>query len=160
MTVGSWHRGFNRLIKDVDKLISEGVITDHVIAQTGYGSYIPNHMDAMDFCSPDEFRDLISRSRMVISHAGVGTIAQAVKELKPVVVVPRQARLAEHFDDHQFVTAETLEKEGKILVAYEIDALTDKIRAAENFIPKQSQGAHEILRAVQEFIEGIIEKKG
>jgi UDP-N-acetylglucosamine transferase subunit ALG13 len=159
LTVGSWHRGYNRLIKAVDELVGCGVITDEVIAQTGNGSYKPKHLTTISFCSPDEFVNFISRSRVVISHAGVGTIAQAVKKFKPVVVVPRKASLGEHFDDHQFVTAETFEKEGKVLVAYEVDELVYKIQQTENFIPNQTRGTNEILYAVQEFIDSIIAKK-
>ena len=79
LAVGNWHKGFDRLVKAVDDLIGSGVITDGVTAQTGYGSYKPKHMTVMNFCSPDEFKNLISKAELVVSHAGVGTIAQAIK---------------------------------------------------------------------------------
>ena len=159
LTVGSWHRGYNRLIKAVDELVGSGIITEEVVAQVGKGSYKPKYLTTINFCSSDEFVNFISRSKMVIAHAGVGTIAQAVKKSKPVVVVPRKSALGEHFDDHQFVTAETLEKEGKVLVAYKVDDLADKIKQAENFVPNQTQRTNEIIYAVQEFLDNIIAKK-
>ena len=81
----------------------------------------------MAFCSPDNFTSNIKIARVIITHAGIGTIIQAVELEKPVIVVPRKASLGEHVDDHQYITAETLEKEGKILVAYEVSELPDRL---------------------------------
>ncbi len=159
LTVGSWHRGYNRLIKAVDELVESGVIHDEVIAQTGYSSYRPKRIKVIKFCSPDEFLNFVAQAKIVISHAGVGTIVEAVKKFKPVVVVPRKSCLGEHFDNHQFVTAETLEKEGKILVAYEVGELAHKIKQAEDFTPDHFEVANEILCAVQAFVDRVIAKK-
>jgi UDP-N-acetylglucosamine transferase subunit ALG13 len=160
LTVGTWRAGYDRLVEAVDELVSNRSITDEVIAQTGYSSYEPKHMTVIKFCSPEEFVDLISRARLVISHAGMGTIIETVKQTKPVVVVPRKAELGEVDNDHQFVTAKQLEKEGKILVAYEIDKLQDKLKEAETFVPVPGQGSKEILQVVQQFIDDLITRKG
>jgi beta-1,4-N-acetylglucosaminyltransferase len=159
LTVGSWYKGFNRLVKAVDELVGYGIITDKVIAQIGNSSYEPKHMEVIDFCSPDEFGNIISQAKVVISHAGVGTIAQTIRKRKPIVVVPRKGSLGEHFDDHQFVTAETLEKEGKVLVAYETNDIQYKLEQAETFVPNQAEGSQGILNAIQAFIDDIIINK-
>lgn len=160
LTVGTWRSGYDRLVESVDELVNNGVITDEVIAQTGYSSYKPKHMKFMDFCSPDEFVNIISKARIVISHAGMGTIIEAVKQAKPVIVVPRKSTLGEVDTDHQFITAKQLETEGKILVAYEVNKLPDKLKEAETFVPVQEQGSKEILKMVQEFIDDVITRKG
>ena len=159
LTVGTWRVGYDRLVKAVDELVNNGLITEEVIAQTGYSSYKSKYMTVMDFCSPDEFVDIISKARIVISHAGMGTIIEAVKQAKPVIVVPRKSTLGEVDTDHQFTTAKQLEKESKILVAYEVDKLPDKLKEAETFVPVQGQGSKEILNVVQKFIDDLITRK-
>ena len=159
LTVGSWRKGFDRLIKAVDELVENGFIKEPVIAQIGHSSYVPKNMKTMEFCSPDDFSELISQARMIIAHAGIGTIAMAVRKQKPVVVVPRKSSLGEHFDDHQFATAKALEKEGKILVAYEVEQLEEKARQAENFVPEKTRPSNQILSAVQQFIDNFKAEK-
>jgi UDP-N-acetylglucosamine transferase subunit ALG13 len=110
-----------------------------VTAQIGSGSYRPAKLDVIEYCSPDEFKDIMSRSRVIITHAGIGTIGQAIEFFRPVIVVPRRAELGESSDNHQWTTARELEKEGKILVAYELTELSDKLRQAESFIPSGRQ---------------------
>jgi len=159
LTVGTWRKGFDRLVKAVDELVGGGVIIDEVIAQIGYGSYKPNYLKTIDFCSPDEFEHLISRAKVLISHAGVGTMALAIKRRKPVIVVPRKVSLGEVDNDHQFTTARHLEAEGKILVAYEVSELPAKLEQAKTFVPIGTQDSHQILHVVQEFIDSVVEKK-
>ncbi len=159
LAIGNWHKGFDRLVKAVDELRATGIITEDVIAQIGQGKYSPTNLEAIDYCSPDEFENLIYRAKLVISHAGIGTIAQAIKHCKPVVVVPRKASLGEHFDDHQFTTAKQLEVEGKILVAYEVSELPTKIEEAKTFVPLKEESSEKIIQVVKEFIDNLAAEK-
>ncbi len=159
LAVGTWIRGFDRLVQTVDEFVKEGIINDDVVAQVGNGSYKPDNMKVIAFCSPDEFVRYITYADIIISHAGIGTIAQVVKQSKPIIVVPRKAELGEVDDDHQFETAKQLESEGKILVAYEVDDLPEKIEQAKDFVPVQGKGGQGIINAVQEFIDMLAENK-
>jgi UDP-N-acetylglucosamine transferase subunit ALG13 len=160
LTVGTWRTGYNRLVKAVDELLGAGVIAEELIAQTGYSSYKPKNMEVIEFCSPAEFRNLISKTNLVISHAGVGTIIETVQQGKPLIAVPRQSLLGEVDNDHQFATAKQLEAEGKILVAYEVSELPIKLEQARTFIPVSSRVSEGILRAVDEAISSIVARKG
>lgn len=159
LSVGNWHKGFDRLVEAVDELKGSNAISDEITAQIGSGSYKPVNLKVVDYCSPAEFTDFIAESRIVIAHSGIGTIAQAVELGKPVIVVPRKASLGEHVNDHQFSTARTLEKEGKILVAYEVCELSDKLKQAERFAPAKGKGAQEIVGIVEEFLEELAIRK-
>lgn len=159
LTVGNWHKGFNRLVKAMDDLKGCHVITEEIIAQIGPGSYKPKYFTAMAFCSTDDFVSNIKAARVVVTHAGVGAISQAAKLKKPVIVVPRKASLGEHFDDHQFSTAKVFETEGKVLVAYEISELPDKLQQAKDFVPAKGQGGQEVIRAVEIFLEKLEAEK-
>lgn len=160
LTVGSWHRGFDRLVRAVDALKGSGEISENVTAQIGPGKYQPKNFSWVDFCSPQEFTEKVAEARIVFAHAGLGTIAVAVTERKPIVVVPRKPSLGEISDNHQFVTAKQLETEGKILVAYEIEDLPGKLKQAESFVPEASMGSQDICRAVDAFIEELVARKG
>lgn len=159
LTIGTWRAGYDRLIKAIDELVGNGVIADEVVAQTGNSSYKPKHMTVIEFCSPDEFVNLISRAELVISHAGMGTIIEVVKQSKPIVVMPRKPDLGEIDNNHQFTTAKQLEAEGKILVAYEVSDLPAKIEQAKTFVPAKTEEGQEIIKAVQEFIDNLAKVK-
>ena len=159
LTVGTWRVGYNRLVEAADELVSSGVITEEVIAQTGYGSYRPKHMTVTKFYSPEEFAEIISKARIIISHAGMGVIIEVVKQAKPLIVVPRKSILGEVDTDHQFITARQFEAEGKILVAPEVDKLPEKLKEAEKFVPAQGQDSQGILQVVQEFIDNLSPRK-
>ena len=160
LTVGNWHKGFDRLVEAVDSLKSTNVISEDVVAQIGLGRYRPTHLMAIDYCSPSEFANIVAESRVVITHAGIGTIGQALTLAKPVIVVPRKAELGECSDSHQWTTAKQLEQERKVLVAYEVGDLPRKIKEAGTFIPSQNNvGAQRLIQAVEEFLENLAAEK-
>jgi len=159
LTVGTWRNGYDRLVKAVDELLERQVVAETVVAQVGHGSYQPRHMKALEFCSPGEFAQFMAEADLVISHAGMGTIAQALQRDKPVVVLPRKCALGEVDSDHQFDTAAQLETEGKILVAYETDDLAAKLEQAKGFVPKRSETTDGILRTVGAFVDDLAAAK-
>ena len=116
LTVGTLF-GFDRLVRAVDEAIAEGSITDTVFAQIGPGSYTPREMDHVVYLEKEEFDETFHRCEGMISHAGMGNISLALKQEKPLLVVPRLRRYGEHVNDHQYETAYKFEKLGHIVVA-------------------------------------------
>lgn len=43
VTVGTHEQPFNRLVKKMDELKKEGIITEEVIIQTGFSTYKPQY---------------------------------------------------------------------------------------------------------------------
>ena len=156
VTVGSWHRGFDRLVKAVDDLKKCGIITEEVNAQIGEGRYRPKNLKVADYYCHDSFIRTIEQARIVIAHAGMGAIIQTIKQGKPIIVLPRKAELGEANTDHQLDTAEALAKEGRVLVAYETEELPVKLIEAETFIPTQGETCQTILDEVKAFISNFI----
>jgi UDP-N-acetylglucosamine transferase subunit ALG13 len=101
VTLGSQKFQFNRLLKAVDDLIEQGIITDEVFAQTGYSDYIPRNFQYKAFLDRNEFAEWEAKADIVITHGGTGAIIGAVKKGKKVIAVPRLAKYGEHVDDHQ-----------------------------------------------------------
>ena len=57
VTVGTHEQPFNRLIKEVDRLKKEGIITDEVFIQTGFSTYEPQYCDWKNIISYFEMDD-------------------------------------------------------------------------------------------------------
>ena len=95
VTVGSQKFPFDRLIREVDRMVREGIIADEVFIQTGTSQYIPT-CPHQAFCGREHFAELMETCDVLITHGGAGTMVDAVKLGKKVVAVPRLARYGEH----------------------------------------------------------------
>jgi UDP-N-acetylglucosamine transferase subunit ALG13 len=156
LTVGTWRSGYDRLIKAIDELKGKNLIEAEIFAQIGNSSYLPqNFENHIKFCSPNEFIDIVQKADLILTHAGIGSIMTSIQHGKKVVVLPRKPELGEHEDEHQFNTAEKLEEENLILVAYNTDQLLEKIREADDFIPANRTDNIKILKVVDDYIKNI-----
>ena len=128
VTIGT-QAPFDRFIKAMDEIA--GLIDEPVIAQTFNGEYKAKNMKTFEFIPPDEFSKLFSEARLVVSHAGMGTIISALVQNKPIVVMPRIAALKEHRNEHQLATTKEFEKLGYIHVAHDETDLKNLILHTE-----------------------------
>ena len=101
VTLGSQKFQFNRLLKEVDRLIENGKITEEVFAQSGYSTYKPRNYKYKNFLDRKQFSEVMNQCDIVITHGGTGAIVGAVKKGKKVIAVPRLCKYGEHVDDHQ-----------------------------------------------------------
>ena len=115
-TVGT-QAPFDRLLKIVDSIAEE--IQEEIIVQTLRGHYTPKNVRQVDFLPPNEFDELFLKARLVVAHAGMGTIISAMKYNKPIIIFPRIASLGEHRNEHQMATAHQMERMGFVYVAYD-----------------------------------------
>jgi len=99
---------FDRLIEAVDRMAAD--IEEKIIAQTLCGNYKPRNIETVGFLTVDDFNEMCQQSRIIVAHAGVGTIVSALQMQKPIVVFPRIAELGEHRNNHQMATAEMFGK--------------------------------------------------
>lgn len=127
VTVGSQKFQFDRLLKEVDKLIENKIINEDVIAQIGFSTYIPKNYKYSKFIDQDQFKQYISKCDMVITHAGTGAIVGALKQGKKVVAVPRLAKYGEHVDDHQIQLLDEFKELNFIEPAYDVKDLEKAI---------------------------------
>ncbi|HZX20310.1 MAG TPA: glycosyltransferase, partial [archaeon] len=104
-------------------------------AQTGYSDYKPKGIECKDFLSLDDFRAMMKKSSLVITHAGEGNIGLGKNIGKKMIIVPRKKEFSEHTNDHQLELAHVCEEKKLGLVAWNISELGKKIVEAENFVP-------------------------
>lgn len=121
--------------------------SEDVIAQTGEATANRSAMQEMRSLQPAEFSDLFNRARVVVSHAGIGSILSARKFGKPLIIVPRRHVLDEHRNDHQMATARQVEGSPGIYVAWETDALEELLASDLAPASEAMSPAHEHLIA-------------
>ena len=113
---------FDRLVREVDDWCSTRPDVE-AVAQIGKARYTPQHMEWYEILSPSDFERIFMQSDLVISHAGMGVILHALMNGKDLVVMPRSAAARETTTDHQMATAEALEGEFGLNVAWDNAAL-------------------------------------
>jgi len=156
ITVGSQKFQFNRLLKDMDKLVEFGVIEEKIFAQIGYSDYKPKNYKFKEFLSRDEFNNIMSNSSKVITHGGTGAILGAIKSGKKVIAVPRLKVLGEHVDDHQIDIVGEFKKMGYIDCANTISELELIIRNIDKATFKQyTSNTNSIIKSIDQFINSI-----
>jgi UDP-N-acetylglucosamine transferase subunit ALG13 len=153
ITVGA-QMPFDRLIRAVDRWAVETGRQD-VFAQIGDTTYRPRHIGHVDFLDSDEFRERVVRASAVVAHAGMGSILTALELGKPILVMPRRGDLQETRNDHQIATARQLERQGRVMVAYDEGELTQKLNLLGETCPGQlirPYASEELLSSIRQFI--------
>jgi len=126
--VGTEKFQFDRLLNAIDCGIQIGSIRQSVFAQVGKSDYKPSLFPNKDFLSFEEMVKFIQKAKIVVMHAGVGSTLLCLSLSKIPILFPRYKHLGEHLDNHQVEFTKRMEKENKVLVAYEEKELIHKIR--------------------------------
>jgi UDP-N-acetylglucosamine transferase subunit ALG13 len=154
VTVGA-QMPFNRLIAAVDEWAAMYGRSD-VFAQIGPSDFLPRYIQATRFIDPTEFRKRVEAARLVVAHAGMGSILTALELGKPIIVMPRRGDLKETRNDHQVGTARHFLEQGRVLVAFNENQLhglldqSDSLGASER-INREAPIA--LISALRNFIE-------
>ncbi len=106
---------FDRFIKIIDEIAPQ--LNEEVVAQVCKCGFVPQNIKTVDFLAPDEFNNLFDKARLIVSHAGMGTILSALQKHKPIIIFPRIAALGEQRNEHQLATAEKFKELGSVYVA-------------------------------------------
>jgi UDP-N-acetylglucosamine transferase subunit ALG13 len=155
VTIGT-QAPFDRFIRSIDNIAVK--INEPIIAQVYKSNYRVKNIKAVDFLSPDEYNSFFDEARIIVSHAGMGTIITALVKKKPIIVMPRLASFKEHRNDHQIVTAMKMNELGYVYVAYDSQQLENLILKTDlhplyelkEFTPK------ELTKSILEFIKNSI----
>jgi UDP-N-acetylglucosamine transferase subunit ALG13 len=111
---------FSRLVQHADAW-SEAHPSERVFAQTGRlqpSDHVPEHMDWVEMLAAEQFEHYWAGAKLIVAHAGMGSIITALATAKPIVILPRQARLNEHRNDHQLATAKRFADRPGLFVAW------------------------------------------
>jgi UDP-N-acetylglucosamine transferase subunit ALG13 len=136
---------FDRFIKAVDEIAE--TINETFVVQALNGKYLPRNFKTVRFFAPDDFDKIMQEARLIVSHAGTGTILSAIDYEKPIIIFPRLTSLGEHRNDHQIATAMAINEKGYTYVAYDKKQLKDLL-CSRDLVPlkrKTEQPSNKIL---------------
>lgn len=154
VTIGT-QEPFDRLIRAVDDIAP--LLGEPVKAQVLAGSYQPKHLELVPRVTPAEFEALVDEARVIVAHAGIGTIVTGLIHRKPVIVVPRKASLGEHRNEHQLATADKLASQGYAYVCYETSDILPLLQR-QDLKPMREigmQASPELVGFVSDFIDNL-----
>ena len=151
VTVGTHPQNFTRLLKEIDSIASESEDTEF-FAQTGYTDYKPENFLSKNFFSTEEYTERFASADVIVSHAGAGTIINALRLQKPLVLVPRLKKFSEHTNDHQLDLARALEKRRKAIVVEDILFLKKAIEKAFSFKPNISSDREKLVSFLKNYL--------
>lgn len=155
VTVGA-QMPFDRLVQAVDEWAGRSG-THNVFAQIGNTHLRPRHIEWAPFLQPAEFLARVREARLIIAHAGMGSILTALEHGKPILVMPRRGDLGETRNDHQVDTGKQLGQMGLVHVARDESELIERLRVQAALGPLTTISPYaspQLLQAIRGFIEG------
>lgn len=127
---------FDDLVKKVDSLIAQRVITEPVLCQIGAGKYVPEHCESFRYKPQQEINSLVDQASMVIAHGGTGTVLGLLAANKRFVAVANPLGA----DDHQRQFLENLGKQIDILWTADLEKIAFLIARARDHQVKPASG--------------------
>jgi UDP-N-acetylglucosamine transferase subunit ALG13 len=125
VTIGTYEAPFDRLLRQVARFESD----EPVVVQHGMSQIRPPGATCVAYVPFDELAAFMQSARVVITHAGVGSILLATASGKRPIVVPRMARFGEAVDDHQVAFARRLADDGMVTLVEDPADLPVAIRS-------------------------------
>lgn len=143
---------FDRLIEILDRIAPE--LDEEIYAQALSGKYKPKHFKLIDFIEPDEFEKVFTQARLIVAHAGMGTILSALRNSKPLVIFPRIASLGEHRNEHQKATAMMIKEKNYAYVATDEQELRELLHKDLHPMKHIGDSASEsLIKSLEYFID-------
>jgi beta-1,4-N-acetylglucosaminyltransferase len=152
VTVGLMY-GFENLIKEMDKIA--GMIEEKVVMQIGNTSYEPKYAEYFRFASKTEIDGLYNDARVLVCHAGVGSILTALQYNKPVIIVPRKKKDGEVVDDHQLEIAREWEKDGRITTVHDISMLDRALMTVSSNPCVNFENNNSLAKALRKYLDKL-----
>lgn len=110
VTLGTMYKNFDRLVHAIDEVAA--ATQERVVMQTGMSTIQPKYCECFDFKPHEEILALEEEARLIVCHGGAGSMMEALRLKKPLIVVPRLKRFGEHNNDHQMELARAAESRG------------------------------------------------
>lgn len=157
VTLGTQDKHFDRLLKAVYKLETDEKIVAQIGSTEFKSSKPEDKFEIHKFLSNEEFEKYMDEARVVITHAGVGTIIYGLKKHKKMIVAARLKKYGEHVNDHQLQILQTFASEGYIIPLEDFDDLPKLLEM--EFTPKEWKSNNNTFnRKLFEEIYGVNEK--
>ncbi len=152
VSVGTNEARFDRLLRAVAELSLE----EELLIQHGHSARLDcQNAQLVDFLPFEGMVEAIRAARVVVTHAGVGSVMVALANGKLPVVVPRRKAFAEAVDDHQLQLGRRFALAGLVVLVEELEGLATALQAEQGaaaIVPSASTLATDL----SSFLDGVI----
>jgi len=149
--VGTMFLDFPRLIHALDAIAYE--TGEDIVIQTGLGKTIPRYCRYFDFKSREEVLAIQREARVIVCHAGIGAVTDALECRRPFLAVPRLKRFKEHLTDHQVEIAEAVQRRGWGRAILDIADLPAACASPPDVPAAYHPARDRLIAAVREFVK-------
>ena len=156
VTLGTQDKPFTRLLEAVQKQIDNGNIKDEVIVQAGYTKFKSKDMKIYDLIPYEKFDKLVEQCDILITHGGVASILNGIKNEKKVIAAARLKEYGEHTNDHQLQILENFSKSGYILYLKDLNKLGQMLNKVKTFKPKEyTSNTSNMIKLLENYIDNL-----
>lgn len=157
VSVGSSGFAFDRLLHAVGELATG----EELVVQHGPSIVRPERARCVDYLPFEELAALVRDARVVVTHAGVGSILVAFTGGKTPVVVPRLKSFGETVDDHQLECARRFGRDGLVTLVEDLDELGAAVAASGDGNGAGTQaGEVPLVRELRAYIQHAMARQG
>lgn len=156
VTVGTNEARFDRLLEAVDGLGAG----EELIVQHGPSAVRPAGATAVDFLPFDEMVETMRRARIVVTHAGVGSVMTSLLAGNRPIVVPRLHRFGEAVDDHQVPFGRRVAEAGLVVLCESPDGLAQVVASGSGQLDVELRPSRRLVGDLREYLSATIEPLG
>jgi UDP-N-acetylglucosamine transferase subunit ALG13 len=156
VTIGTQANSFLRFLKGVEDLIEECNIKEEVVAQTGNTTFKTDKFKTIPFMSENEFKEYMKNATVVLTHAGSGSLFNAIKAGKKTIAVARLHKYNEMMNDHQLEIVKKLTEGGYILDG--TDSLLEAWKKLDGFTPRGYDFESHVVEELDKYISYVFSK--
>jgi UDP-N-acetylglucosamine transferase subunit ALG13 len=155
VTVGSV-LPFDRLVRAADEWAGRAEV--EIFFQIGAGAYLPKNGAWVRTMSSASYASTMKIARLLVAHAGMGSILQALDSGCPMLLLPRIREFGEVTTDHQIHTAARLSGIAGLNVAYDTASLGQELTKLVDSglapVPTTRKTPEVLISAVRRFAVG------
>ncbi len=153
VAVGTSAFPFDRLLHAVEGLTGD----EALIVQHGPSQVRPTDARCLPFVPFHALAELVREARVVVTHAGVGSILLALANGKQPFVVPRRRAFGETVDDHQVESARRFARAGLVHLVEDPVRLTEVVLGSRAEAPTPIAPAAELplVRELRDYLQSV-----
>jgi UDP-N-acetylglucosamine transferase subunit ALG13 len=154
VAVGASQFPFDRLLHAVEGLPTR----EPLVVQHGPSEVRPAGARCLSFVPLETLTELVREARVVVTHAGVGSILLALANGKRPYVVPRLSAFGETVDDHQLESARRFEAAGLVRLVEDPGTIGAAIAAANGDVAPAPSGDVPLVRDLRAYLETAVRR--
>jgi UDP-N-acetylglucosamine transferase subunit ALG13 len=155
VTVGTNEAPFDRLLHALTYVPGD----EEIVVQHGFSRVRPAQATCFQFLPFEALVEYVRRSRVVVTHAGVGSVMVALANGKPPIVLPRLKRFGEAVDDHQVPFAWRMAEHGLVTVLEDATRLPDVLAEPPSPGRAGSQDGSRLADDLRTYLENAVAKE-